>query len=138
MSGRRGERGTAAMELPLLIALVLIPLGLLVITVPTWIERQHAARVAASEAGRAIVTSASDDPFADADAVVAAVALGHGLPAGALELEVGSVLARGVPVTVEVTVEIPAVRLPGLSSLAPVRWTASHTERYPDLAELPS
>lgn len=138
MRDRPGERGTAAMELPLLIALVLVPLGLLVITVPTWIERQHAARVAASEAGRAIVTSTSDDPLGEAEAVVAAVGLGHGLPAGALELGVPPVLVRGAMVTVEVTVEIPAVRLPGLTSLAPVRWTASHTERYPDLAELPS
>lgn len=134
MTRRDGEAGTAAIELPLVVALVLIPLGMLVLSVPTWVERQHAATEAAAEAARAAVTG-SGDPLAEARLVVEQVAAGHGLPRGALRLQLTEA-GRGGPVTARVTVAIPAARLPGLADLAAVEWTATHTERYPDLAEL--
>jgi Flp pilus assembly protein TadG len=128
---RRSERGTAAIELPLVLGLVLIPLGLLVLTVPTWVERQEAATEAAAEAARAVVTGTGS---ADRVAVAHAVA-SHGLPPGSLRLELRSG-GRGQPVTARVTVEIPLAPLPGLGRLPAVDWTATHTERFPDLGEV--
>lgn len=124
----------AAIELPLVIGLVLIPLGLLVLHVPTWIERQHAARDAAAEVARLMVSS-SDATTTDVDAVVERVTAAHGLPPGSMRLQLDQA-GRGQPVTARVTVEIPAARLPGLGEVAAVSWTATHIERYPDLAEL--
>ena len=133
---RRSERGTAAIELPLVLGLVLIPLGLLVLTVPTWVERQEAATEAAAEAARAVVTgTGSADRVAVAHAVVEEVAASHGLPPGSLRLELRSG-GRGQPVTARVTVEIPLAPLPGLGRLPAVDWTATHTERFPDLGEV--
>ena len=134
-SGRgKSDRGSAAVELPLVIGLVLIPLGLLVLSVPTWIERQHAAHDAAAEASRAVVTG-SGDPEAEARAVVGRIEQAYGLPAGTLRLQLQAA-DRGQPVTARVTVEIPVTNLPVLGRLPAVDWTASHTERHPDLAEL--
>jgi hypothetical protein len=135
VTARAGERGMAALELPLVIGLVLIPLGLLVLTIPTWIEHQHAATAAAGEAARAAVTAAGD-PEAAARAVVEQVAAGHGLAPGALRLQLEHG-ARGGPVTARVTVRIPATRLPGLGDVGAVDWRATHTERRPDLSALP-
>jgi len=51
----RREQGSAALELPLLLGLLLIPFGLLMLTFPTWVERQTAARDAAGEVARHLV-----------------------------------------------------------------------------------
>jgi hypothetical protein len=122
--------------LPLVIGLILIPLGLLVLSVPTWVERQQAATEAAAEAARAVVTgTGSGNGVAAARAVVDEVAASHGLPAGSLRLELDAG-GRGQPVTARVTVEIPMAPLPGLGRLPAVQWTATHIERFPDLAEV--
>ena len=132
----RSERGTAAIELPLVIGLVLIPLGLLVLAVPTWVERQEAATEAAAEAARAVVTATGpQDRATVARAVVEEVAASHGLPPGSLRLELQN-SGRGQALTARVTVEIPMAPLPGLGRLPAVDWTATHSERFPDLAEV--
>ena len=51
---RATQRGSVVFELPLLVGLILIPFGLLVISIPTWVERQTAARDAAGEIARTI------------------------------------------------------------------------------------
>lgn len=132
MIPRQRERGVAAIELPLVIGLVLIPLGLLVLHVPVWIEHQHIAREAAAEAARSIATATSGDAAADAQRVVDSVAASHGLDRGALRLRIEP---GPNDVTARVTVRIPGARLPGLRSVTAVDWTASHRERLPDFGE---
>lgn len=132
MNVRHGERGIAAVELPLVIGLVLIPLGLLVLHVPVWIEHQHIAREAAAEAARSIATATSGDAGAEARHVVDLVAASHGLDREALRLRIE---AGAEDVTARVTVRIPGARLPGLRSVTAVDWTATHRERLPDLGE---
>jgi hypothetical protein len=130
------ERGAAVVEVLLVVGLVLIPFGVLVVTVPVWIERQHAAQEAAAEAARAIVTATGPD-VRDARLVVALVAEAHGLAADDLSVEIDDDPSPGGYVTVRVTVVIPPADLPGLGALPAARWTAQHTERRPDLGAWP-
>lgn len=132
------ERGSAALELPLAIGLLLLPLALLVITVPAWPERQTVARAAAAEASRTVVLAGSWPEGADeARAVVAQAAANHGLGPDALSLELAGSLERGASVTARVTVEMPALALPGLATVSRWSWTTSHTERVDDFRGFP-
>ncbi|MGH9164280.1 MAG: pilus assembly protein [Acidimicrobiales bacterium] len=109
------QRGSAAIELALAIGLLLLPVALLVITLPTWPERQTVARAAAAEASRAVVLAASWTEGADdAEAAVAQAAANHGLDPADVTLELAGGLERGASVTARVTVEMPALVLPGL------------------------
>lgn len=126
LSRRRRQRGSALFELPLLVGLIMIPFGLLVISVPTWVERQTAARDAAGEVGRAIVVGGSPQ------AALASIERGYELPPGALQVSYGSSFEGGDSVVVEVTVAMPAVELPIFGSFGHLTWTAEHTERFPD------
>ncbi len=125
------ERGSALIEFPLVIGLILIPFGVLVISAPTWVERQTAARDAAGEAARSIVLSGPES--ASPDQVVQSIEAGYGLEPGSLDASIpAGGHAPGSSVTVDVSVEIPALSLPIFGTVGSVSWTASHTERYPD------
>lgn len=130
--GRRAERGGVLLEFPLVVGLVLIPLGMLALSASTWVERQTAARDAAAESARAIVLAGPDSKVTPAS-VLADVEAGYGFPAGTLR---GAIpedgLVPGASVTVEVTVEIPALSLPIVGDIGAVDWTTEHTERLPD------
>lgn len=132
------QRGSAAIELPLAIGLLLLPVALLVITIPAWPERQTVARAAAAEASRAVVLAGSWPEGADeARAVVAQTAANHGLEPGALSLQLTGSLERGASVTARVTVEMPALALPGLAAVSRWAWSTSHTEHVDDFRGFP-
>jgi hypothetical protein len=131
---RRLERGAAAIEVGLIMAFVLIPVMMLLLLVPTWIERQTAGHDAASEAARAIVLSSGD--LSVAAAKVASVERGYALPTGTISLSSVSSLAVGAEFTVVVTVRQPALSLPGLGQLGGWRYDAEHIEFYPEYAQL--
>lgn len=133
-SKRCSERGSAVLEFPVLLGLVLIPFGILVLSIPTWVERQTAARDAAAESARYLV-HAGPAGLDQANQIVRDVELGYGLPAGTLRIELPAQLAPGEALTVSVTVVIPAADLPLFGSFGDTTWTADHTERYPDFAE---
>ncbi len=134
---RVGERGSAAFELPLILGLILLPFGVLLLSVSTWVERQTAARDAAGEAARVVVIH-GDDGVAEAEALVRQIEAGYGLPAGSMRLELADGIAQGgglVPgeaVLARVTVEMPGAVLPLFGSFGEVTWTAEHVERFPD------
>lgn len=134
----RDERGAVAVELPAAIGLLLIPLALLVITIPTWPERQTVARAAASEAARTAVLAGSWQEGTEAGAeVVALAAQNYGLDPGDLIVSWDGAFARGESVTATVTVRMPALVLPGLTNVDPWTWSTSHTERIDDYRSLP-
>lgn len=118
-------------EFPLVVGLVLIPFGVLVLSVSAWVERQTAARDAAGEAARALVIG--DPEGASAEVMVADIEAGYGLPAGTLRAVIpDGGMVPGESVTVSVTVEIPAMSLPIFGGVGAVDWTTEHTERFPD------
>ena len=137
MTARRlhGDRGQAAIELPLGFLLILLPIAVVVMVVPQWPERQTVATAAAKEAATLYATAGSaDEGAAAAQAAVAQAAQNYGLPSLALELS-GS-WCRGCTVTAAVTVEIPAVQVPLIGTIGDVSWTATSSSRVEDYASL--
>lgn len=130
---RRDERGGAAVELGLALGLLLLPVGLLVAVLPAWPERQTVARAAATEAARtAVLADSWEEGTAAGEAAVVQAAANQGLGPGDVAVTWSGALGRGADVTARVTVRMPAVRIPGLATLASWSWSASHTERVDD------
>ena len=132
-AGKGGQRGSAALELPLIVCLLLMPFAMLVLTIPTWVERQMAARDAAGELARLLVVTDVDSGPRLA-ALLARIEVSHGLAVGTLRLAEapsGS-LTPGDQITVRVSVDLPGPSVPMLGDLGTGSWTASHTERVPD------
>ena len=128
--GHTVDGGFAAIELALGIGLLLLPISLMVLTFPTWSERQATATVAASEAAR-IAALSDDTPRARADAERAAALIfaSHGLPDTDVDVRwETSGPNRGGSVTAHVTIHMPAMSIPGIGDVGAWTWTATHTE----------
>lgn len=133
----RRPDGYAAVELALGAALLLLPVTLLVVTLPGWFERQSAARVAAQQAARAVVLAADwDQGVADARALAAVVAANNGV-ALVRPVEVSGSLDRGATVVATATVEVPLVVIPVVGEVGGFRWSAQHRERVDDFRSFP-
>jgi hypothetical protein len=121
-----------AIEWVAAVALLLLPVVVLVATLPEWAERRHAATVAAREAARELVR---DWPTADPEraAVVARdVASDHGMPARDVVVQVLSVgVARGDLARVAVRVTMPAISVAGMSA-GEWHYTAVEVRRVDD------
>ena len=133
-----GERGSVAVELPLALGLLLLPLSLLVITVPAWPERQTVARTAAIEASRiAALAESIEEGVEKGQAAVLRAARNQGLDPSDVSVSWEGSFRRGGSVTANVTVRMPALVVPGLTTVEAWAWTASHTERVDDYRSLP-
>lgn len=125
-----GERGQVPIELALAMGLLIFPITILVVSLPVWIERQSAARVAAQEAAREVVLADTWTEGTNSGAAVAQrVAANHGMSPGDVSVGFQGRLERGVDVTAQVTVRMPALVLPGIGSVGEWSWTVSHTEQ---------
>lgn len=104
--------------------------AMVVMTIPTWIERQAAARAAADEAARAVVVADSCGAGqARAAELVRDVEQAYDLGAGDLSLGwSGCSLERGARVTAHVTYTVAAVSLPLGVEVGSFSRTVSHTE----------
>lgn len=124
-----GERGQVPIEFALAVGLLIFPVTILVVSLPVWIERQSAARVAAQEAARQVVLADTWTDGTNNGAVVAQrVAANHGIPPGDVSVGFRGELERGEEVAAVVTVRMPALVLPGIGSVGEWSWTVSHTE----------
>jgi hypothetical protein len=127
----RGDHGFVATELAIGIGLLVLPVACLVLTLPTWSERQTTARAIAREVGRSTAIAGRCDR-AGAEALSREMAGNLGLDAGAVAVSLdcipGARLPRGGAVTARVTVRVPAVAIPGIGSVGAWSWTAAHTE----------
>lgn len=132
-----GDRGAAAVEMPLAVGLLLLPISMIVMLVPQWPERQTVASAAAKDAA-AIYANASDSTSgADlAAASVAQAAANHGLPPGALTVQLGGEWCRACTVTATVTVDIPAIDVPFAGAVGSFTWTATSSARIDDYRSL--
>ena len=113
--------------------LLLIPIALMAILLPTWAERQTVARDAATSATRAAVLASTPE-----EAHAAGVAAAHrtvenfGLDPADITITWSGNLDRGGSITANVTIRMPALLFPGIGSVDPWSWSASHTERVDD------
>jgi hypothetical protein len=125
------ERGYVGAEVAISIGLLIFPVTLLVLTLPTWSERQTTARAVAREVAREVAIAGVCDRAQAFDTAMG-MAANLGLPAGDLTIAVdcatGARLPRGGEITAAVTVAMPAVELPGIGSLGAWSWTPRHRE----------
>jgi hypothetical protein len=127
----RSESGFVATELVVGLGLLVVPVALLVLTLPGWSERQVTARVISREVARRIALEGTCD-VAGARALGVTMARNLGVPVDGLSVEVscadGTPLAPGGDVEARVTVAMPAVDLPGIGAVGAWSWTARHRE----------
>ena len=133
-----GDRGAAAVELPLAVGLLLLPISMVVMLVPQWPERQTVASAAAKDAAT-IYANASDPATgaAQAQTSVAQAAANYGLPPGALTVLLGGEWCRACTVTASVTVDIPAIHVPFAGTVGSFTWTATSSARIDDYRSIP-
>jgi hypothetical protein len=138
--GRDGERGFAATELALGVGVLLLPVALVVLTIPTWSERQTTARVIAREVARAVVALGVCDAGAGR-ATGAVIAQNLGLAPGdahvSLDCVSGAVLEPGGDVEAVVTVRMPAVHLAAMGDVGAWSWTARHRQPVDTYVSVP-
>ncbi len=135
MRGRPGpapECGFVAVEWVAALALLLLPMVVLVASMPGWAERRNAATIAAREAARVLV---NDWPNGDSAAAVLAaqeVAADHGVEASDVDVRIVSVgVARGDDVVVDVEMTMPAIGVDGMS-VGSWHYTARVARRVDD------
>jgi hypothetical protein len=125
------ERGYVAGELAIGVGLLLFPVALLVLTLPTWSERQTTARSIAREVSRVVAVAGVCDR-GRATETGRDMAQNLGLAPGDIDVQLdcapGERLRRGGSVRASVTVAVPAVRFPGIGSVGAWSWTAHHSE----------
>ena len=130
---RSGERGSAVVELPMVLGFLIIPVAFVILTIPTWLQGVHAANDAAAESARAFVLSGGD-PGSVARALDA-TANSHGFEPGELSIaSVAPTAALASDVEVRVQVELRAIALFDVGSFT---YTATHVERYPTYVRTP-
>ena len=127
------DRGFAAIEMPLAVGLLLLPISMIVMLIPQWPERQTVATAAAKDA--ATIYANAPDPAtgaADAAASVAQAAANYGLATDALTIQLDGEWCRACTVIARVTVDIPAIDVPFVGAVGSFAWTASSSARIDD------
>ena len=127
----RGERGFVAIELAAGAALLVLPVAMLVASLPGWFDRQSVARQAARDAARAVVLDGTCRAEVASDAVDR-IATGAGLDPSEVQVDLdcvdGAALERDHAVTARVTIDMPAVVVPMIGSVGAGHWTTAHAE----------
>jgi len=125
------QHGFAAIELVAGLALLLLPVATVVLTLPTWSERQTTGRAIAREVARRTAGSGVCD-VAAARELSASMARNLGVPPGdahtVIGCEPGAVLDPGSTLEADVTVRMPAVHLLGIGDIGAWTWTARHRQ----------
>lgn len=130
-----GEDGFTAVEFAAGVGLLVLPVALLVMSLPRWVETQQAGRLAAQQAARAVVAAAdhaeglrhatriADEILENlqVELLEPVVVDGHLGPVREAE-------AEQELVTVTVTVEMPALQLPLIGEWAAFPHAVSHTQ----------
>lgn len=128
---RDTEGGFVAIELVLGLSLLVLPVALLVLTLPGWSERQVTARVISREIARQTAREGICD-FGRARSVALTMSRNLGVPdpdiSVGLSCRDGAALVPGSDVEARVTVMMPAVELPAIGAVDAWSWTARHRE----------
>jgi Flp pilus assembly protein TadG len=111
------------------ICLLVLPVAGLM-SFPAWVERQNMARLGAQEAARAVaLADDTDSGTAEGTRLVDEIARNHGVDPSTVSVSYAGSTSRGGSVSATVSVQMPALSLPGLGSVGSVTWSTSHTER---------
>ncbi len=133
-----GERGIAAIDVVLLIVVGMLPVFVIVMSAPSWVERLSFARVAAQEAARSTVLADSwPQGQARAEALVVEIAANHDVPPAATSLRLSGELARGATVSATVSVRTPALTIPFVTTVGAATLSSTHTEVVDHYRSLP-
>lgn len=126
---RSGQRGYVAVEFAAAVGLLLLPVLLLVASLPSWAERRHTAIVAAREAAATALEGYPRDASGDAAAVAEWIAAVHGVGPDEIDVRVSGDVRRGGSVTATVTIDMPAIDVPLIGGVGGFHWTTSQTRR---------
>lgn len=132
VASRQGAPGQAALELVASIGLLLLPVVMLVASLPIWSERRHVAIVAAREAAVVASQRYSGQSPHEAEVLAEAIAANYGVPSDEIRVEVTADPRRGGSVTATVTVRMPALAAPGIGRVGAWSWTTRSTRRIDD------
>jgi hypothetical protein len=125
----RREDGVVVAEFAYTVAFWLLPMAILVVSLPTWVERQSLARLAAQEAAREVALA--DDwagGVAEGQAIVDQLAANHDVPPDDVSVSFSGSLSRGAEVSAAVTVLIPAISIPLITDVPAFSYTSTHSE----------
>ncbi len=127
---RFGEAGLVSTELALGVGLLVVPVALLVLTMPGWFDRQMAARSIARETARTVVLHGRCSQQV-ADRLAEEMAPNYGLGPADVRVRLrcaGDPLPAGSELEADVSVVMPAVEIPGIGAVRAWAWTARHRE----------
>jgi hypothetical protein len=127
----RGQRsaGYAAAEFQVGVAFIIVPVTLLVLSLPLWLERQAMAQRAANESARRMVLAPDwSTGLTQGHVVIEEIERNYDLPEGDLAASFTGNLARGQTVRSEVTVKMPALAIPFIGRVGTWHWKAVHVE----------
>lgn len=127
---RARDAGVLTAELMLAVAGILIPVMFLLLAVVQWPEHQGVATAAAAEGAR---TAALANSGQEADAMmrerVTQVVSTYGLDPSDVTAELSGDFSPGGHLTVEVTIDLPTLTVPGAGDFSAASYTATSTER---------
>jgi len=127
------ERGHVAIEFALAIGVLLFPVVLLVAVLPSWVEREHAASVAAREAASAAVASYPLDGRDAGRLAALDAAANYGITPRHIAVDFERYdRRRGGLVSARVTVAMPAIVVPGIGTVGGFDWSVVHSRRIDD------
>jgi predicted signal transduction protein with EAL and GGDEF domain len=135
---RRHEEGYVSIELVAGLAVLVAPIALVVLTLPTWFARQNVARLAAQQAARTAAVTLS---AAQGTAIARAIGVDNHLDPARGELSVAfdpaSSFGRGGTITAEVTVRMPLTVIPALGTIGGFSLTEKFSESIDKYRSLP-
>ena len=130
---RTSAGGFVAIEWVAAVTLLLVPVVVLVGTLPTWAERRHVATIAAREGSRALVREWPAMSPTAAQMAALFVAADHGIDSDEVDVQVAAGSgARGSTVEVTVRITMPAIAVPGGPSVRGWTYTATSVRRIDD------
>lgn len=139
--GRAAREGFIASEFVLGVCVIILPVTLLVLALPTWSERQAMAQRAANESAREVVLADSwSAGVGAARLAVDQVAGNYGVSLDDVrgpDFTAGEGLAPGQTVVSRVTVRMPMMVIPLVGRVGSWSWTAVHAERVDDYRSFP-
>lgn len=117
----------------LAVGLIMLPLVMLVASVPRWVETRSMAELAAQEAARRVVLAdTQDEGEAAGDAVARQIAANHGMDGSSLTVQFEGLLDWGEEITARVIVPMPLLSIPLIGDFTATAYVAEHAERVDD------